>query len=539
MQHVTPSLRWRTVRRSVSASSVEPVVRLDVPRPTSPATVVIGVSGRTQNAAAAACVDGRVLAFCEQERVSRIRRAGVEVGALPDGAIDAVLGLAGVARPDVQIVAAAEDCFATMADVSALRLEHHYAHALTAFFSSPYAAAAILVCDQHSDPPLSGWSARDGRIAPLQWATAGASLASVYSTCARIFGYGPRSEHRLEALARFADRHEAHRLAPYFVYADGAVRIDATWERYVAAWVDEAGENITARAVVASSVQACVGELLLQIVADLRRVSASGNLCLAGGLFYNTYLNTLVHQSGLFDEVFVPANPGNAGVAVGCAIAAAMEQRGTFARQELSPFLGPGYSVEEMKETLDNCKLSYEWLSDCALIDATVDALVRGRMVGWFQGRMEWGHRALGNRSILASPLAPYALDNLNVYLKQRDRHHAYGLSVLEEECGRFFRGPARSRHMEYEYEVAERDLLRHVMPPGINRLRVQTVAETPALFRALHRAFGEATGAPVLVNTSFNGFNEPIVCSPRDAIRVFFGSGLDMLVLGPFLLRK
>ena len=152
---------------------------------------------------------------------------------------------------------------------------------------------------------------------------------------------------------------------------------------------------------------------------------------------------------------------------------------------------------------------------------------------------MEWGHRALGNRSILASPLSPYVLDNLNVFLKQRERHRAYGLSVCEEKAGSYFSGPGRSRSMEYEYTLKDPELFRHVLPAGAQALRVQTVDPAALLFQELHTAFAAATGTGVLVNTSFNGFSEPIVCSPRDAIRVFYGTGLDLLVLGCFVVHK
>ena len=152
---------------------------------------------------------------------------------------------------------------------------------------------------------------------------------------------------------------------------------------------------------------------------------------------------------------------------------------------------------------------------------------------------MEWGHRALGNRSILASPLAPYVLDNLNVFLKRRERHRLYGLSVCEDDLVRHFEGPPRSAWMEYEYRIKNPDGFREVLPRGVSTLRVQTVNRSASLFRGLHKAFGELTGTGVLVNTSFNGFAEPIVCSPRDAIRVFYGSGLDLLVLGRFVIRK
>jgi carbamoyltransferase len=155
---------------------------------------------------------------------------------------------------------------------------------------------------------------------------------------------------------------------------------------------------------------------------------------------------------------------------------------------------------------------------------------------------MEWGHRALGNRSILASPLSPYVLDNLNLFLKQREQHRTYGLSVPEDDVAKLFVGPPRSRFMEYDYEVVERERFRLVLPNGATTLRVQTIPERDDTFRRyrlLHKAFGAATGTPVLVNTSFNGFLEPIVCSPRDAIRVFFGTGLDILVLDRFVVRK
>jgi carbamoyltransferase len=152
---------------------------------------------------------------------------------------------------------------------------------------------------------------------------------------------------------------------------------------------------------------------------------------------------------------------------------------------------------------------------------------------------MDWGHRALGTRSILANPFSAYGLENLNLYLKQREAHRAYGLSVCHEDVAEHFVGPNRSEWMEYEYRPKDYDRFHWAVPAGVRQVRVQTVGNGNTLFRQLHKAFAAATGAGVLVNTSFNGFSEPIVCSPRDAIRVFFGSGLDVLVLGRFLVRK
>ena len=152
---------------------------------------------------------------------------------------------------------------------------------------------------------------------------------------------------------------------------------------------------------------------------------------------------------------------------------------------------------------------------------------------------MEWGHRALGNRSILASPLSPFVLDNLNTYLKHRHLYRAYGLSVPEEDASRYFAGPARSRWMEYDYQIRDESTFVNVLPGQARTLRVQTIPAASRQFHALHRAFEATTGVPVLINTSFNGFSEPIVCSPRDAVRVFFGTGLDLLVLARFVIHK
>jgi carbamoyltransferase len=173
------------------------------------------------------------------------------------------------------------------------------------------------------------------------------------------------------------------------------------------------------------------------------------------------------------------------------------------------------------------------------MVERTTAALAKGQLVGWFQGRMEWGARALGHRSILASPAAPYVLENLNRFLKQRAPHETYSVAICAEDLPRYFKGPAKSLFMEFEYEVLDRNLLQYLLPANTTRLRVQTVDESAGTFYDLIRAFGELTGVPMLVNTSFNGFNEPIVCSPRDAIRVFYGTGLDMAILGSLVLRK
>jgi carbamoyltransferase len=290
------------------------------------------------------------------------------------------------------------------------------------------------------------------------------------------------------------------------------------------------------RSRVASALQNRLSELLVTFVSAVRRqLPARRRLCLGGSLFYNSCFNARIKTSGIYDDVFIPADPGNAGLALG-AVLEALERPPT----PVSPFLGPSYSSEEIKETLDNCKLTYEWVSESDGIELAVRALQKGRIVAWFDDRMEWGPRALGARCILASPFSKYVLDNLNRFLKQREPWRGYALTGTRPAVGEFFEGPDNSAFMECDFEPRDRDMFQHILPGPRASVRLQTVDNgVPSRFRALLDAFGTAAGAPVLVNTSFNGFREPIVCSPRDAVRVFFGTGIDLLVLGQFVIGK
>jgi carbamoyltransferase len=514
---------------------------VDDPRAGGTGTLLIGVSGARQNAAAAAVIDGRLVAFCEQERVTRIRSVGLAPGTLPHAALTAVLDRVGRRPSDIHALATGEAA-AIIDDVRHHPVEHHRAHAAAAAFTSPFESGAVLICDQHSEPQISVWRFDAGELVRYPWPWEGPGFAQLYSECATLFGFPSRSEYRLEALARLGsdEPRDSEQLASALAYRAGTRWADSRWRAIVLDWLDgcRGPLDTPCTAPVASSFQACIGDALVAMLQDIRRELQVDTLCLGGGLFYNTYLNTRVAASGLFKRVYVPANPGNAGLAAGAPLALAAETA-PVPPGSADPFLGPRYAPDVIKATLDNCKLTYDYLSDREVIDVAVAALRRGQLVAWFQGGMEWGPRSLGNRSILANPFAPYVLENLNAFLKQREPYRAYGVSVCVDEAARYFSIPAPSRFMELEGDVLDRETFRHALPAGVKRLRVQTIGDEPALFRQLHRAFGEATGAGVLVNTSFNGFHEPIVCSPRDAVRVFYGGGLDLAVLGNFVLRK
>jgi carbamoyltransferase len=504
-------------------------------------TAIVGISGACRNPAAAVAVGGQLRGFCEEERLTRIRGAGLQPRELPREALRAVLGLAELAPEGVSAYVTAEDGVTVPDGLPRLRLDHHHAHAATAFLTSQFDNTAVLVCDHHSSPEVSVWLGQGHTLVNQQWPWSGQGLASVFSEASMLFGFAAGQEHRLEALARLGGEDEAERIIHLFRYAEGTLRVDPDWKRVLSGWLFEAGPRwpIEHGARVAGAFQRALGYVLQELVSNIRQRLGATKLCLGGGLFYNTFFNTVVAGCGSFDDVFVPPNPGNPGVAAGAALLISRQRANGNAREPVSAFLGPEFDLQSIKHTLENCKLSVDCVSQSGVIEGCVQDLVAGRLVGWFQGRMEWGHRALGHRSILASPLSPYVLDNLNVFLKQRERYRAYGLSVCEEDADRYFEGPRRSASMEYEYRMKDPDTFRHVLPAGASALRVQTVDPTAVLFRQLHTAFAAATGTGVLVNTSFNGFSEPIVCSPRDAIRVFYGTGLDVLVLGRFVIRK
>jgi carbamoyltransferase len=506
--------------------------------------VIVGIAGARRNAAVALCRDGRATAFCEEERATRARQVGLRPGRLPVEALSRVLQAAGRVREDVTAFALGEPTIELPPDVGIERVDHHQAHAATAFYTSPFDEAIVLVCDRHGSPELTVWRGRRSGLERLPFPWAGPAFASVYSHAAEALGFAADGdEHRIEALARVATRQNGANALAITSLGD-RLEVPAGWQASVAEAVTSNGRlDPTAHlARVAERIQRQLGALLLDVVAAIKRQFDSPAICLGGGLFYNSYFTTLVAQSGVYERTFVPVNPGNAGAALGAAFVVGgrpPEAGQPEAGKDVSAFLGPEYAAHEIKATLDNCKLSYDYLHEDALVERAAQALSKGRLVGWFQGRMEWGARALGNRSILANPVDPYVLENLNAFLKHRAPHRCYSVSVCAEDVGRFFAGPSSSTFMEYEHEVLDREQLRHLLPLEATRIRVQTVPASAGIFHRLIRACGEITGVPLLVNTSFNGFNEPIVCTPRDAVRVFYGTGLDMAVLGNLVLHK
>jgi carbamoyltransferase len=272
----------------------------------------------------------------------------------------------------------------------------------------------------------------------------------------------------------------------------------------------------------------------------LRMAGGAKNLCLAGGLGFNALLVSALERQS---NVFVQPMAGNAGTSLGGALYAwhtIYKQTHRASLEDLC--LGPSYSPEDIKLVLENCKLRFRYLNTTdELVDAAVRDINDQKIIAWMQGRMEFGPRALGNRSILASPLNPYSTENLNVFIKHREPFRKFAASVPAELCSEYFETGTNARFLATVGRVKpayRKTFESAVLGDGLVRVHTVSEDDNPLYHRLLHTA-GKTTGLPVLYNTSFNLFGDPLVCTPRDAVRSFYSSGIDALFVGNFVLEK
>jgi carbamoyltransferase len=295
------------------------------------------------------------------------------------------------------------------------------------------------------------------------------------------------------------------------------------------------------RAIAASLQQACT-EIVISLVKHYLQSENLQHVCLGGGLFLNTLLVSGVENEIGVDRVFVPPAPGNPGCAIGSAMLMTHQKSQKVKRGSDSVYWGPSFARSEIKDTLDNCKTRYSLqVTEDRKIDTAVQLLESGKIVGWYQGATEFGPRALGNRSVLASPWAAYVKENLNDYIKHREWFRPFALAVPEEDCSKWFQASHSCRYMNSLATVVEGGpgLPEGFILPG-NRVRLHVVSrQANSLFWRLLKRFGEIAPAPILVNTSFNLFGEPLVVRPRDAMRSYFCSGIDALIIDNFVLSK
>ena len=606
-------------RPVVSSAAVPPV----------PPPFILGLSGYYHDSAACLVGGGEIIAAAQEERFTRIKHDP----RFPARAVDYVLQAGGLTPDQIDYVVFSEKPFLKfdrlletyLAHAPAglrsfllamppwlrtklhlpreirralggrLRHEivfthHHEAHAASAFFPSPFAEAAILTVDGVGewDTATIGHG-RGHRLELLKTLHFPHSLGLLYSAITAFCGFTVNSgESKLMGLApygrpRFADPLLAHVVD---LKPDGSLALDLSYFDYCT------GLRMTSRKIetllegpprtpeapltqremdLAASIQFITEEAVLRMAREAQRLTGARNLCLAGGVALNGVANGKLARAKIFDALFVPPAPGDAGAALGAALFVHHHllghPRGPTGRDTLrGSLLGPAFAHDDIRPVLDRLGLHYERLDDeAALLRTTATAIADGQVVGWFHGRMEFGPRALGARSILGDARHPAMQSTMNLRVKFRESFRPFAPAVLAEDAAQYFDLDGESPHMALVAAVrpalrreptaadaalaADPDLRARLgvarsTIPAVTHVdhsaRVQTVDEPRhgRFYRLLHE-FKRQTGCSVVINTSFNVRGEPIVCTPEEACRCFLATEMDVLVLENFVLRR
>lgn len=438
-------------------------------------------------------------------------------------------------------------------------VKHHLAHACSSFYLSPYERAAILTLDGTGEFTTCTFGLGEGeRIRLLKEIHYPHSLGKLYETFTQYLGFRPCSgEGKVMGLAAYGEPENFlpvfrkivqegpggtfHLDMSFFSYHYGSRRM------YSKKLIQEFGpprESETSiekrHQDIAAALQRRLEEIVLHMANELYDLTKSRNLCLAGGVCLNCQMNAVVQNLGPFKHLFVPPAAGDSGTAIGAAKYIYYSHAGGRKREVLRhAFLGAEFTEQECVTILEGKNLPWEKLVDPAR--ACAELLSRGKIVGWFQGCMEIGPRALGNRSILADPRDPQMKDILNQRVKFREGFRPFAPAVLEDHCGDFFESSSPSPFMLQVYPVIPEK--RNLIPAVVHvdgTCRVQTVNATDhPLFHEVIKHFQDITGIPVILNTSFNLRGEPIVRTPEDALDTFLRSHMDALFLGNLVVKK
>jgi carbamoyltransferase len=515
--------------------------------------IILGLGGILKDGAAALLRDGELVAAVEESKIARHRAPGT----LPLASMAECMRLASAGAADVTTVAIAQPVATGALMHAQLRslfpnaklalVEHQTAHAASAYYASGFHQATVLTLDRAGDFRCGARYRGHGNRLELETEMYYPdSIGDLYSRVTELLGFRPDAdEHKVQWLSTAGDGRfttlfgemlgHGARLNAAFFDANRVGNGGFGAKFYEGLGMEEGGavpEGL--KASVARGLQGAVERAVLELA------GASENLCVAGGLFFNALLIAALEGK---KNVFVQPAAGNSGTAIGAVLYAWHHLLAREERVSLADLcLGPGYASEEIKQVLENCKLRFHYLQTTEeLVASAVRALDDQKIIAWMQGRMEFGPRALGNRSILASPLNPYSTENLNIFIKHREPFRKFAASVPAELAATYFEAGPNARFLATVSRVRPeyRERFRSAIL-GDDLVRVHTVSagDNPLYHRLLHAA-GKATGLPVLYNTSFNLFGDPLVCTPRDAVRSFYSSGIDALFAGNFFIEK
>lgn len=463
--------------------------------------------------------------------------------------------------------------------------EHHLSHAASAFYPSPFADAAVLTMDGVGEWATTSLAVGEGSdLQVLKEITFPHSLGLLYSAFTYFAGFKVNSgEYKLMGLAPYGEpkyveiiKDQLIEIAPdgsfrlnmdYFDYPTGLRMTNQNFSLLFGGKERVPESPLTQREMdLAASIQKVTEEVILRLAKSVRQQTGKKHLCLAGGVALNCVANGVLHRSKIFDRIWIQPAAGDAGGALGAALVgqhlheSVPRHYNSDSDTMSGSYLGPSFSAETVSGELDEIGASYMLLEEEEMLDQVVAKLISGEAIGWMQGRMEFGPRALGNRSIIADPRSPNMQKQLNLKIKFRESFRPFAPSVLEEYADQWFDLDVDSPYMllvaavheQHRREVAHgtrhRDLsaidVARSSVPAVTHVdfsaRVQTVSEkTNRIYHKLISFFHARTGIPMVVNTSFNVRGEPIVCDVADAFRCFMGTNLDTLVIGNHMLEK
>jgi carbamoyltransferase len=548
---------------------------------------VLGINAVFHDSAAALLVDGKLVVAVEEERFNRIKHGKLShidnPHQLPERAIRSCLNYAGLTADDIDHVAYSFDPQLRRArfrpewwldprfeEVFLLRLgqvrgaaeellgrslrqrfhfvPHHLAHAASAYYPSSFDRAAILVVDGIGEAAgTTLWKATGAQIKPVETLDYPHTLGFVWEIICDFLGFSTYDASKLMGLAAYGNP-EVYRRAFEAIIKVGdedyavdpeAIGFQSAKQNRIESLLgpprDMSMELLPQHADIAAALQEATTKAVMAMVRRLKRKVPFDHLCFAGGVALNCVTNDEIRQSGGFSEVFIPSAPNDAGTAMGAAyVVHAARQKSSPERGKSSPYLGPAFNRREILDAIKAAGLTPHRCKSPAREAA--DMIADGKIVAWFQGRMEFGPRALGNRSLLADPRRPDMRNILNRMVKHREDFRPLAPSVLAEHADEWFEvGAHTASHELMLFACGVKPELRHRIPAVLHKdgtARVQIVRrESNPRFHELISCFFEKTSVPLVVNTSLND-SEPIVCTPTDAIVTFRKSGIDALVM-------
>ncbi len=564
---------------------------------------ILGLAGLLIDGASCLIKDDKVVACVEEERHQRVKHASmVFSGGLPYKSIDACLRMGNISPADIDYAGYFLKPWDEFRALSFLRLKrsllspstigyyqidyldmlrkhlkvpmllnakcksnpkflyfnHHLCHAASVYYTSKFNESAILTIDARGEIECTSFYKGDGNdIKKLLSYNFPHSLGFFYAAMTDYLGFRSNNdEYKVMGLASLGKPIFYDKLKDVIkIRANGEIRINYRYfdrffrgkdyvnERFYCVFGPkrEEKEELTQKhADFAASTQKILEEAVMKLALRLHEMTKTKNLCLAGGVALNCTMNGRLLENGPFENIFIQPACHDAGCALGAALLIKHQVLKKTQREPLSsPYLGEEFSNDQIKSALDEAMLPYEYIED--ITQKTAQLLAEENIIGWFQGRAEWGPRALGNRSILADPTLSHMRDKINKQVKHREDFRPFAPAITKEDVDKYFNGIQSSPYMLFVVNVnnaAKQEIPSVVHVNGTSR--VQTVEkESNPRFYELLRAFEKIKGVPVLLNTSFNVNQEPMVNSPVDAIRCFFGTGLDYLVMGNYLVKK